>query len=77
MATQAPTAPILEMKVDCSSMLCTSSAEDCRGLCKMLEYRCLVLTIVIESLPKESPHKLPGSKVLLCRHFIYGEMPRS
>lgn len=62
MATQAPTAPILEMKVDCSSMLCTSSAEDCRGLCKMLEYRCLVLRIVIESLSKESPHKLQEVK---------------
>lgn len=43
----------------------------------MLEYRCLVLRIVTESLSKESPHKLPESKVLLRRHFIYAEMPRS
>lgn len=64
-------------EIDCSSVLCTSSAEDRRGLCKMLEYRCLVLRILIESLPKESPHKLPGSKALLCRHFIHGKMPRS
>lgn len=43
-----------------------------RLLCKMLEYRCLVLRIITQS-----SRKLPGSKVPLCRHFIYGETPKS